>query len=635
MPSPGSERLNIFPAATRDDWLRAATAALKGKPLDILTTRTPEGLAIAPLRERVADAAPLTPGGRWIASARVDHPDPDAAARQALDDLEGGANGLTLVFEGAPSARGFGLPVADQAALDRALRGVELDLIHVRLDHNSGARANAAAFAALVKSRRLDPAAMKVDFGFSPIATLAACGAFSAPWPEIAGALGGQVNGLRALGFKGPFLAADARVWHEAGAGEAQELGAALATAMAYVRLLEAAGAALEQAFAEVSFVVAVDDNQWMSIAKLRALRLLWDAAQSACGVAATPATVHAETSFRMLARRDVATNILRNSIAAFSAVVAGADSLVVLPFTSALGLPAAHARRVARNTQALLEHETHVWRAGDPAAGAGALEALSDDLAQAAWKIFQSFEARGGDMPGIVAATVDGSFAAEIAGVAAVRAAAFAEQRMALTGVNSFPDLGEAKAVVEAAAPKRDKRLTGPVAAEPLPRARLSEPFERLRDRAEAIAAKTGAAPVVFLANIGAVSDFGARAAFAKSFFETGGITAPDNDGFVDGAGVFQPGAMVAAFARSGARLVCVCASDAALSRSASEASGPNDTLLARALAALRRAGAARIHVAGRPEPMNAAPAPDLRFIHVGANALVLLEEALDVADA
>ena len=616
MPAPDDGRLNAFPPTTRDDWTRAATAALKGKPLDGLTTRTIEGVDIDPLRERVADAAPLSAGGPWIASVRADHPDPLAAARQALDDLEGGANGLTLVFDGAAASRGFGLPVADAAALDAALRGVELDLIHVRLDHNSGARANASAFAAMAKSRRLDPAMLRVDFAFSPIATLAASGAFSQPWPGVAAALGAQVNGLRGAGFKGPFLLADARVWHEAGAGEALELGAALACAIAYVRLLEDAGAPIEQAFREVSFALPLDDDQWASIAKARALRLLWSAVQSASGVAPAPATIHAETSYRMLSRRDAPTNMLRNSIAAFSAVVAGADTLTVLPHTSALGLPAAEARRFARNTQMLLEHETHAWRSGDPAAGAGALEALTDALAERAWAVFQSFEARNGAAPGIVAAIVDGSLAADVARAREARKAQFATQKRALTGVNSFPDLGEARPEVEAVEPRPEKRLRGAVEAEPLPRARLAAPFELLRDRADAIAARRGRPPAILLANIGSPAEFGARATFAKSFFETGGVLAIDGGGSIE--------SLAADFKRSGARLACVCSSDAVLGEPAD-----GGTVLSLAVEALRNAGAARVYVAGRFD------VADARRVHLGVDMAAILTEALDVADA
>jgi methylmalonyl-CoA mutase len=142
------------------------------------------------------------------------------------------------------------------------------------------------------------------------------------------------------------------------------------------------------------------------------------------------------------------------------------------------------------------------------------------------------------------------------------------------------------------------------------LPRIRLAEPFEALRDAAE----KAQARPTVFLANLGKLSDFTARTLFAKNFFEAGGIEAVSNDGFPN------RDAMVAAFKASGAKLVCLCSSDKVYAAEAVDTAS-----------ALAAAGAARIYLAGRPgelEPaLQAAGVQD--FIYVGCDVLTTLKGA------
>src|SRR5690606_34137133 len=100
------------------------------------------------------------------------------------------------------------------------------------------------------------------------------------------------------------------------------------------------------EARASLSFLAVADADEFLTVAKLRALRLLWARIEQACGLTPRPIPLAAETAWRMLGRRDPWVNLLRNTMAVFSAVVGGADSITVLPFTAALGLPDALARR-------------------------------------------------------------------------------------------------------------------------------------------------------------------------------------------------------------------------------------------------------------------------------------------------
>src|SRR5581483_5929877 len=220
----------------------------------------------------------------------------------------------------------------------------------------------------------------------------------------------------------------------------AQELAFVLAAALAYLRALEGGGIALERARGKIFFRLAADADQFLTIAKLRALRRLWARIEDACGLAPAAPLVAAETAWRMMTRRDPHVNLLRTTLAAFAAGLGGADAVSVLPFTLALGLPDRFARRLARNTQLVLLEEAHLARVADPAAGAGGFEALTDQLCGAAWTLFQAIEAEGG----AAAALTRGSIQAQVAAARACRQAALADGTDVLVGTTIFPNPDE-----------------------------------------------------------------------------------------------------------------------------------------------------------------------------------------------
>ena len=351
-----------FPAATRDAWLRLVDGVLKGADFEKkLVARSHDGLRIEPLYEKAAPAP--QPGraasGPWRIAQRMDHPDPAAANALALADLDGGADALVFSHAGAAPARGFGVKVDTIDDLERALEGVMLDLIAVRIETAPFAgRAAAEQWSAVVKRRGVDPAALDIDFGLDPAGDIGRTGEPPMPFKTLAAGMAETTRRLREAGFAGPTARVDTRAYHEAGASEAQELAAALATGVAYLRALESAGLALAEARRALSFLMVADADEFLTVAKLRALRRLWARVEEACGVAPEPIRLHAETAWRMATRRDPWVNLLRGTIAAFSAGIGGADGVTVLPFTAALGLPDAFARRLARNTQLILLEE-------------------------------------------------------------------------------------------------------------------------------------------------------------------------------------------------------------------------------------------------------------------------------------
>ncbi|WP_262266288.1 MULTISPECIES: methylmalonyl-CoA mutase subunit beta [Microvirga] len=622
-----------FPQATREQWLRLVEGVLKGADFEKkLVSRSHDGIAIQPLYPKAERSTPVVreQPGRWLVSQRIDHPDPAKANELALLDLEGGADALTLATHKAPAARGFGVRVESLNDLDRVLSGVMLDLVHLRVDAGGHGRQMAALILALAERRGHNFSDLSLDLGLDPIGAMAAQGRMSASWDAMARRMGDTLEHLTAQGFAGRTFLADGRVYHEAGASEAQELAAVLATGIATLRALDAQGHPLDAARRALSFLLVADADEFLTVAKLRALRRLWARVEQACGLEPKPIRLHAETAWRMTTRRDPWVNILRTTIAAFSAGIGGADAITVLPFTAALGLPDAFARRIARNTQLILLDESNLARVADPAAGAGGFETLTDVLCEKAWSLFQEIEREGG----ILESLKSGMLQARIAAVCSQRAKAVATRREPITGTSEFPNIHEADVAVllpmpaaeanaaptaSASSPASTEtdfaslvgmagqgtpliQLVGtaaglaPVSIAPLPSIRTAEPFERLRDRADAYRARTGERPRVFLANLGPIAAFTARATFAKNFFEAGGIEAVTNDGFP------SLHALTAAFAASGAQSACICSSDEVYFALADEAITPNETVVEETARALRRAGGLLVYMVGRP---------------------------------
>jgi methylmalonyl-CoA mutase len=606
-----------FPPTGMAEWRKLVEAALKGASFEKrLVSQTYDGLRIEPLYPRAVGAKPVagrTPGTAWTVMARVDHPDPAAANKQALQDLENGATGLAIVMASSVSANGYGLD-ASAATIERVFKDVELDAgITIDFNLSPPTRAAVQQFAALVKSRSISRASVELRASINPLGGFAATGSSPRHWSELSRSFAGLVGELAEQGFRGPFAVADGRIIHNAGGSEAQELAFAIASAVEYLRALEASGVALADACGMIYFRLSADADEFLTLAKFRAIRKLWARVEEACSVTLKPAYVAAETAWRMMTRRDPYVNMLRTTIAVAAAGLGGADSITVLPHTAALGLPDAFARRVARNTQLILLEESNLAKVSDPAAGSGAIEDLTAKLCDAAWTQFQEIESVGGAWAALERRVIQ----RHVAGVRAEHEKAIARRKDALTGTSEYPNLKEKSAAVLDVAPLAPpKEAAVAVTTEPLPRIRLAEPYEALRAASDRILAKSGARPKVFLATLGKLSDFTARAMFAMNFYEAGGIEAAGNDGFKD-----VP-AMVAAFKASGAKLACLCSSDAVYAADAVPA--------AKALVA---AGAA-VHLAGRPGELETAltQAGVKTFVFMGCDVISTLQAAHDI---
>ncbi|MGH8998626.1 MAG: methylmalonyl-CoA mutase subunit beta, partial [Acidimicrobiia bacterium] len=533
-----------FPPVERGQWMaKVASVLLKGhdeagpealaKAFDSrLVHHTYDGIAIGPLY--TADDAPA-PGadgvarvvgtGAWDVRQRVDVTgDGTDAAGAVLTELERGATSILLGLREAA--------LIDADLLDRVLAGSLLDIAPIALDAGERVVDAARGLMAVWDRRGLDPTTVSGTFGADPIGesargSQADLDAALADAAELGRSGAGKHPGVRAL-------VVDATVYHDAGASDAQELGCSLATAVAYLRSLLGAGLDPDAACSQLEFRYAVTAEQFPTIAKLRAARRLWSRAAQVAG-ASHPARAqrqHAVTSSVMMSRYDPWVNLLRTTLGSFAAGVGGADSLTVVPF-DALTVPGGseRARRLARNTAAVLTDESHLARVVDPAGGSWFVEHLTDALAQAGWAWFTEIERAGG----MVAALEQGLVNERLAATWDTKRGDLAARRQRLTGISEFPDITE-----DAPAPL----VASASAGSGLPRVRAARVFEDLRDRAG------GAEAVVFLATLGPPAVHTARAAFARNLFDAGGIRAvtapPDED-------------LPSAFKASGARLACV----------------------------------------------------------------------------
>jgi methylmalonyl-CoA mutase len=413
-------------------WRKLAEKALKGADFDAtLVSRSDDGLEIRPIYTGRDGAVPLahshaaTPhaGNAWTVNQRRDDADLVRARAQMADDLENGATGIALTFRGSAAAHGAGITAGDETAFRKTAASCAAAPFSLRLEAGFADRALATTLARALAEAGAEKA--PVHFGLDPF-TSALAGAYSETGESAA-----LAKTLIGFGFSGTVLNADGRLAHNAGAGEALELAVVAAALAENLRLFDAAGMAPEAGFAMTSLSLAADQDQFLTIAKCRAARLIHAKMQAACGISEPkPAHLHVETSWRMLTKRDPETNILRNTIAVFSAGIAGADEITVLPHTLALGLPDPLARRIARNTQIVLITESNLAHVADPAAGAGGIEALTEALAEKAWEIFAGIEKTGG----LSAAIASGDIKAM------VEAARAARRLKPIVGTTLFP---------------------------------------------------------------------------------------------------------------------------------------------------------------------------------------------------
>lgn len=653
-----------FPDADESQWRALVEKALKGKGPEALERKTRDGITIKPLYRDSDWASSTDPSGvpgsvpfmrgssrtndvyvPWDIRQVVAHPDLKAAHADLMKDLERGVTSIELRID-ASGENGTAVQTVDDLSV--VLEGVMTDLASVALTNSAleGYGLEGAALLAAWSEKHGKPAAeQKFAFNVDPIGELACVGSLPSTLGDALKDTAAFVKELQPVFTSPTFIRVDSRPAHEAGGTEAQELAFALASGVTYLRALLDAGVSLENANASLLFCLSVGPDYALEISKLRAMRRLWARVTESFGGTPLPMKLQAVSSRRMLTKRDPWVNMLRNTAACFAGGVGGADVVTLRPFTDAIGLAGSLARRIGRNTQIMAQEESSLGRVTDPAGGAWAIGKISDDLAQTAWGYFQDIESVGG----ISKSLIDGGFQSEIAKARTTLQKDVAKRKIPITGVSEFalideqkPDVvdlsGRAPVKVKKQGPTPVSRafsdlvaaasngacLTTLLADEAEPHAqcdpvfpiRVAEPFERLRDHADAQTEKTGKHPEIFLACLGPLAEHNGRASFAANFFAAGGISTFQTDPPYETLDV-----MAEDFRRSGALIAVICGSDARY--------GEQAALAASALRSIRED--ARIYLAGKPGEAEAGyrEAGIDDFIFVGVDVISKLEIA------
>ncbi|MDC0147494.1 methylmalonyl-CoA mutase family protein [Alphaproteobacteria bacterium] len=564
---------NDMPAANKEAWLEAVDAALRGKSVDHLVSTDLAGFTRQPLytqdtapshhsRQNASGLpgfAPFTRGARvvnnrflpWHIAQRLTPGRKGSDNAAAITDLTGGVTALLVDF----SDQLLGVD-----ALDALLDGVMLDIAPLSIQPGPHGLAAAETILALRETRGLDPQVP----GYLNLDPLSASLRYASAQDIDLARLVEITQGHDALCW----MTASGATWHDMGASLVQELAWVLSSVTQYLRQFEAIGIDPAVALPKITITLATDGDFFASLSKIRAARLLFANLAAGLGVEAIP-QIHVETSRRALSDVDPWVNILRATVSGMAAGIAGVDMMTIAACTATSDNDNELTRRIARNTQIILQEESHIGQVADAAGGSWYVESLTDQLSQQAWAIFQQIEAAGG----LAASLEKGDIAAAVNQQRADFDRAIDNRSLPLVGVSEFPNLDEAALPMKASGPAEDEAQTG------LGAYRFGARYEGLRRTAQK------SKPKVFLACLGDMASYTPRLNFAANLYAVGGLHA------VSGSGGFETGEIVAEFAKSTAKIAVICGSD--------EDYETHADALAKAL---REAGTVHLALAGKP---------------------------------
>lgn len=649
-PTPREPLFSEFPAPQAGAWRALAEEQLGGAPFDKkLVNQTPEGIAIQPIytRDDTAgrDAAGTLPGQdgyrrgtaaggyhaeRWQIAQELPYGTAKEFNEAAHNDLMRGQTALNILLDIATMAGrdpdqaeagevgACGVSLCHVRDWITALNGIYVEYLPVHIQAGPTALAVAAPYLAAVKQQGKPLADLRGSFEVDPLGTLARSGSLPGPLDSLYDQMAALTAWAEANAPQLQTVGVSTMPYHGAGASAVEELAAALGTGVAYLRALQKRGLAVDTIAPRMRFSLAIGPKVFVEIAKFRAARQLWAKVVEAFGgnEASRKLHLHARTGLYTKTVNDPYVNMLRTTTEAFSAVVGGVESMHTGPFDEIVRVPDTFSRRIARNTQVILDEECDLWRVVDPAGGSYYIERLTDEIAEGAWKQFQAIEKAGG----MLAALADETVQQQIDATAAERQKRFGQRRDVLVGTNMYP-LGKEKPLDprhpdysalqqqratelqsyrDSGSPEQDQAAlaalqqltdaedlkrseivdTAMAAAtagatvgeigralsrdgkqtevKPLRFRRLAEPYEQMRAACAAFAdANSGHPPKVFLANIGPLRRHKLRADFSRDFFSVAGFEVVYSKGYDDADAAAE------AVNLSGAHVVVICGTD------------------------------------------------------------------------
>jgi methylmalonyl-CoA mutase len=473
-PIPEEKLLNGFPAVTFEDWRKLVDAELKGAPFEKkMFTETYEDIRLKPLYRRddidglahvnsFPGFAPFVRGAKasgyvsqpWDVSQEISVSSPTAFNEAARNSLARGLNALNIVLDRATRngqdpdwAQAHevglgGLSIATLNDLDRALDGVDLDTTSLFVRSGASALPFAALLMALARKRKKTPANLRGCIEMDPLGVLSHEG-------KLPQSMDGAYNEMACLtawaAERAPKLQTiciHSRAWHEAGGNAVQELAFTLATGLEYLRELNQRGLDVDRVAPRMRFAITVGEQFFTEIAKLRALRMLWSQLVTGLGGnnESKKISIHARTSLWNKTVVDPYNNLLRGTVESFAAVLGGCESLQVGAFDEVVRPPDDFSRRLARNTQLVLQKECQLTQVVDPAGGSWFVESLTAEIATRAWTLFQEVEKLGG-----MRAALDNGFPQKtVAETAAEKLKNVTRRRDSIVGVNQYANAAE-----------------------------------------------------------------------------------------------------------------------------------------------------------------------------------------------
>jgi len=459
-----------FAPATLEQWARAAAKAAPGGDLSRLDWVTPEGITVKPLytaadldgvdhKDTLPGFEPFVRGPQatmyavrpWTLRQYAGFSTAEESNAFYRRTLAGGGQGVSVAFDLA-THRGYdsdhprvtgdvgkaGVAIDSVEDMKILFDGIPLDKVSVSMTMNGAVLPVLAGFIVAGEEQGVAQAQLAGTIQNDILKEFMVRNTYIYP-PEPSMRIVADIIEYTARNMP-RFNSISISGYHmqEAGANQALELAFTLADGKEYVKTAIAKGLDVDDFAGRLSFFWAIGMNFYLEIAKMRAARLLWCRIMKSFGAKKPKSLMlrtHCQTSGWSLTEQDPYNNIVRTTIEAMAAVFGGTQSLHTNSFDEAIALPSEFSARIARNTQLILQEETHITHVVDPWAGSYLMERLTQDMAEKAWSIIEEVEAQGG----MTRAVASGWAKLKIEAAAAEKQARIDSGKDVIVGVNKY----------------------------------------------------------------------------------------------------------------------------------------------------------------------------------------------------
>ena len=469
-PSPQSAAWPAFEQGDHAAWLRAAAKSAPGGNVDALNWTTPDGIVVKPLYTAADTAnlpyantlpgfAPYVRGPQatmyavrpWTIRQYAGFSTAEESNAFYRQALAAGGQGVSVAFDLA-THRGYdsdhprvtgdvgkaGVAIDSVEDMKILFNQIPLDKVSVSMTMNGAVLPVLAGYIVAAEEQGVAQAQLSGTIQNDILKEFMVRNTYIYP-PAPSMRIIGDIIGYTAKNMP-KFNSISISGYHmqEAGANQALELAFTLADGKEYVKTAIATGLDVDEFAGRLSFFWAIGMNFYLEVAKMRAARLLWCRIMQGFGAKSPKSLMlrtHCQTSGWSLTEQDPYNNVVRTTIEAMAAVFGGTQSLHTNSFDEAIALPTEFSSRIARNTQLIIQEETHISSVIDPWAGSYMMEKLTQDMADAAWKIIEEVDAMGG----MVKAVDSGWAKLKIEAAAADKQARIDSGQDVIVGVNKY----------------------------------------------------------------------------------------------------------------------------------------------------------------------------------------------------